>query len=87
MAVMSNQTLHEALAHLHAELQGTPQLDEESRRLLAEIATDIGRVRSGSGDTAHASRLESLAVRFGAEHPELAARLRGIADALWRVGV
>ena len=84
---MSNQTLHDALARLHAELQGTPQLDEESRQLLTEIVADIGRVRSGTGDTAQASRLESLAVRFGAEHPELAARLRGIADALWRVGL
>lgn len=90
MAAMSNQTLHAALARLHTELQGTPQLDGESRQLLAEIAADIGRVRGGTGgtgDTVHASRLESLAMRFGVEHPELAARLRGIADALGRVGV
>ena len=87
MAAMSNQTLHAALARLHTELQGTPQLDGESRQLLAEIAADIGRVSGGTGDTVHASRLESLAMRFGVEHPELAARLRGIADALGRVGV
>ena len=87
MGAMSNQTLHEALARLHAELQGTPQLDDESRQLLAAIAADIGRVRGGTTDTTHAPRLESLAVRFEAENPELAARLRGIADALGRVGV
>lgn len=84
---MSNQTLHEALARLHAELQGSPQLDAESRRLLDEIAADIGRARSTVGDEAHASRLEELAVSFEAGHPDLAARLRGIADALGRIGL
>ena len=87
MMAMSNQTLHQALARLHGELQGSPQLDAESRRLLDEIAADIGRTRGGSGDAAHASRLESLAVQFEAGHPGLAARLRGIADALARVGL
>ena len=84
---MSNQTLHEALARLHTELQGSPQLDAESRQLLDEIAADIGRARGTAGNEAQASRLEALAVRFEAGFPALAARLRGIADALGRVGL
>ena len=84
---MSSQTLHEALARLHAELQGSPQLDAESRRLLDEIAADIGRARGATGSDAHASRLEALAARFEAGYPDLAASLRGIADALGRVGL
>ena len=84
---MTTQSLHEALARLRTELQGSPQLDDESRQLLAEIAADIGRASRGSDDAVHASRLESLAVHFEAGHPELAARVRGIADALARVGL
>jgi len=84
MARMSKQTLHEALARLHAELQDAPQLDEEARRLLAEIAADIGRA---SGAETHAPRLEAAAVRFEAGYPALAASLRGIADALGRIGL
>jgi len=84
---MSNQDLHAALARLHSELQGMPALDEESTRLLAQVTADIERLRDRKGDETHASRLESLAVRFEAAHPDLAARLRGIADALGRAGV
>lgn len=94
---MSKSSLEQALVRLHAELQGSPQLDAESRRLLDTITADIRRARGdagacdeaggATGGAAHASRLEELAVRWETEHPELAARLRGIADALGRVGL
>ena len=84
MPGMSKESLHDALARLHAELQAAPQLDDEARRLLAAVAADIGRA---TGAAAHAPRLEALAVRFEADHPTLAARLRGIADALGRGGL
>jgi hypothetical protein len=83
---MSSESLHAALAKLHAELQEAPQLDPEARRMLDELAADIRRTRSTEAE-AHAPRLEALAVRFEAQHPELAASLRGIADALGRVGL
>jgi hypothetical protein len=54
--------------------------------MLDELAADIRRARSTEPD-AHAPRLEALAARFEAQHPELAASLRGIADALGRVGL
>ena len=91
MAGMSNESLHEALSRLHAELQAAPQLDDESRRLLQAIAADVGRAAvdpaDDTADVSHAPRLEALAVRFEAGHPALAARLRGIADALGRIGL
>jgi hypothetical protein len=90
MGAMSTQTLHEALARLHTELQGATQLDPESSQLLKSIAADVERLRGNAvspGDSPHVSRLESLAVRFEAGHPALAASLREIADALGRVGV
>jgi len=91
MGGMSKESLHDALSRLHAELQAAPQLDEESRRLLTTIAADVGRAAAGSTDDSaevgHAPRLEALAVRFEAGYPALAARLRGIADALGRIGL
>ena len=84
---MSQQSLHAALARLHDELQGSAQLDVESRRLLDELAADIGRAREASASTAHVSRLEGLAVEFEAGHPELAASLRGKAEARGGIGV
>jgi hypothetical protein len=68
-------------------LQETPQLDAESRRLLDELTAELGRAREATAGDAHASRLEALAVRFEAGHPALAASLRGIADALGRIGL
>jgi Domain of unknown function (DUF4404) len=87
MASVSQQSLHAALERLHHELQGSPPLDAESRRLLDELTDDITRAREAVASEAHASRLEALAVRFEAGHPDLAASLRGIADALGRVGL
>jgi hypothetical protein len=87
MAPMSQQSLHAALARLHQELQGSAPLDAESRRLLDELTADITRAREAVASEAHASRLEALAVQFEAGHPDLAASLRGIADALGRVGL
>ena len=85
---MSRQSLHAALARLHQELQGSPQLDAESRRLLDERSPPTLAARAdATGSDAHASRLEALAVRFEAGHPDLAASLRGIADALGRIGL
>ena len=56
--------------------------------MLQEIAAEIGRASGGSApDPGHAPRLEALAVRFEAGYPVLAARLRGIADALGRIGL
>jgi hypothetical protein len=87
MASMSQQSLHTALARLQQELQGAPPLDSESRRLLDELTGEISRAREAAPSDSHASRLEALAVKFEAGHPDLAASLRGIADALGRIGL
>ncbi len=69
-------------------------MDAESRKLLAALVHDIDRAlgRGGARDAAgtagaHAPRLESLAVRFEADHPGLAEVIREVIDALVRVGI
>lgn len=93
---MSAEELHRLLARLHAELQGSPELDAESRRLLQELSADLGRLGQGgaAGEVAgalpvgeQASRLEGLVARFEGAHPSLAAALREVADALARAGL
>jgi hypothetical protein len=84
MPRMSKENLHDAIARLHAELRDAPQLDDEARRMLQQIAGEVG---GAAGTEAHAPRLEAMAVRFEAGHPSLAASLRGIADALGRIGL
>ena len=87
--------LHSLLARLHAELQGSPQLDAQARQQLQELAADLARLGEvGSPGTpgaqatgAHASRLEGLVARFDGAHPQLAASLRELADTLARAGL
>jgi hypothetical protein len=84
--------LHSLLARLHAELQGTPQLDAQARQQLQEIAADLSRLGEvgATGDAtagAHASRLEGMVARFDGSHPQLAASLRELADTLGRAGL
>jgi hypothetical protein len=82
--------LRQTLTRLHAELSASPQLDDESRRLLSDVLEDIKRL-SGARQPAAATHLrsgvEALAVRFEAAHPTLSASLRELIDLLGRAGI
>ena len=86
---MSDQTLRKSLERLHRELGATTPLDEESRALLKHVADDIERVLEGN--RAHAATLtdqvQEAAVKFEAEHPQLAHALGELTNALSRLGV
>jgi hypothetical protein len=86
--------LRQTLATLHAELGRNVAVDPESRRLLREVSADIERVISASEASgvplegeSHRPRIESLAVRFEADHPALAGCLRQLIDILGRAGI
>jgi hypothetical protein len=89
----SEESLRELLARVHARLSEAA-VDAESRKLLAALVRDIDRAlgRGGTRGAAgaagsHAPRLESLAVRFEADHPGLAEVIREVIDALVRGGI
>ena len=69
------------LRRLHAELERATALDHESRELLAVLARDLQKFDS------HRSSAREYAVRFEAEHPEVAATLRQIADLFGKAGI
>lgn len=87
-----NETrLRELLARLRERLGQARSVDADSRKHLAALVSDIDRelgkgAASGTAG-AHAPRLESLAVRFEADHPGLAEVIREVIDALVRVGI
>jgi len=87
---MDPEALRAQLARLHEDLKSAPRLDAQSRQLLAEVLKDIQRLmeadpRRPSGSLA--DRLESIAVRFEADHPTLASSSRRLIDLLGKAGL
>lgn len=64
-------------------------LDAESRELLLTVAADIEKALASNdvASVAPEQPLESLAVRFEADHPALAGVLRQIMDTLGKAGI
>jgi hypothetical protein len=89
-AAVSQNNLHQLLGEVHERLRQPSSIDPESRELLKTVMHDIERTLSGASEPpAHEApaRLESLAVQFEAEHPQLADTLRQIIDALGKGGI
>lgn len=86
---MPKQTLQNSLDRLRGQLAEPDQLDEETRRQLAEVAETIERVLNESEpdvDAAHAD-IEDIALGFEARHPAFARLLSEVTDALAKLGI
>jgi hypothetical protein len=86
---MNDNELRDLLTQLHSRLASGTALSADDRRLLATVLGDIERalaIPTGTG-AADTSGLESLAVRFEAEHPALAGTLRRVVDSLAKAGI
>jgi hypothetical protein len=80
--------LRELLARVRERLSHARSLDADSRKHLSAVVSDIDSdLGRGGAAGAHAPRLESLAVRFEADHPALAEVIREVIDALVRAGI
>ena len=89
---MPRAELLERLSELHAELERSDRVDDESRRLLAALADEIRALLESSpeGGEEHASLAERLgeSVReFEESHPQLAAAVGRVADTLSNLGI
>jgi hypothetical protein len=86
---MNDSELRNLLTQLHARLQGAPTLNADDRDLLVTVLRDIDQVLANrpAGEPPDRSGLESLAVKFEAEHPSLAEGLRRLADTLAKAGI
>ena len=86
---MSNHELSGLLAQLHERLKHATSLHAESRELLMTVANDIEQAlaRKDGAPIAADQPLDTLAVRFEADHPALAGVLRQIMDTLGKAGI
>jgi hypothetical protein len=86
---MSTQDLRGLLGQLHTRLTHAKSLDTESRELLLTVAADIEKALAADDVAAVAPEppLDTLAVRFEADHPALAGVLRQIMDTLGKAGI
>lgn len=85
----NEKTLRDLLARVRERLSQARSVDADSRKHLSALVSDIDSTLGGQGAAAnaHVPRLESLAVRFEADHPGLAEVIREVIDALVRVGI
>jgi Domain of unknown function (DUF4404) len=94
---MSNDSLHDLVTKLHAELSDALRADPKARESLSEMMQDINRLIDKPADAAASppgteagslpDRLERVAVQFEAAHPTLAASARRLVDLLGEVGI
>jgi len=85
---MSDQNITKLLTQLHEALQAHPQLDDESKGMLDQIASDVAELHKDEEQhQALSDKLEQQAVEFEQAHPTLSEILRQIVDTLGRIGV
>ena len=89
---MSSDDIKTTLTELHRELERTPDLDEDLRRLLVEVDADIhnvltARERTESEVESLRGRLEALSADFAAAHPNTEVFFRELVHALGRMGI
>jgi hypothetical protein len=86
---MNESDLRHLLTQLHGRLANAQSLDADDRRLLVTVLGDIesALAKDPTAGTPDTPGLESLAVKFEAEHPALAESLRRLADTLAKAGI
>ena len=86
---MNESDLRSLLTQLHARLGSGVALDAEDKRLLVTVLGDIESALTKDAGTRppDTSALESLAVKFEAEHPALAGTMRRVVDSLAKAGI
>jgi Domain of unknown function (DUF4404) len=83
---VTEESLRELLSRARERLR-TAVLDRDSHKLFTTLIRDI-EIGLGSGTAAaQAPRLESLAAKFAASHPQLAETMRELIDALVKAGI
>ncbi len=94
---IDRESLQVLLAKVHERLNEAGSVDTASREQLGQVMGDLERALGQGGPAGapgatadvggSAPRLESLAVRFEADHPSLAATLRRLIDLLGNAGI
>ena len=83
------KALREDLEKLRRELHEGPELDQETRQMLADLAHEIEQAieRSAGAEPSLSDRLREATERFEESHPSLTAVVGRLADMLSGVGI
>lgn len=90
---MEKQQLQESLSALHSALSNRDQIDDDTRSLLSTLSTDIDRLLDDSTENSPedvqpvTEQVDSLLLKFEADHPDLTAALNRVASALANMGI
>jgi hypothetical protein len=90
---MDDAELRKLLEELHAEIEGTRNVDEEGRELLRHLGRDIAELLARSEGApvqpspARAQRLQDGIARFEVSHPALTRLLADLLETLSNAGV
>lgn len=85
---MDQSQLRQTLEQLHAALENTPAVDDESRQLLQHLKEDIQAVLNEPNASARASlreRLDAAAAHFEDSHSDLTLNIKQVIDHLAQV--
>ena len=85
---MDPTQLQQTLLQLHAELEQTQAIDDDSRQLLEHLQSDIQTVLKEPTPTTRKSlgdRLTAAVVHFEDSHPELTLTLKQVLDNLAQI--
>lgn len=81
-----SDSLQQRLERLHQELDRRPELDDESRQLLAQIELDIQRLQA-EGREGPMDAINAQLLMIEQDHPAVGLALRETINALARMGV
>jgi hypothetical protein len=90
---MDDAELRKLLEELHAEIEGTQNVDEEGRELLRHLSKDITELLARSQGAAvqpspaRSQRLQDGIARFEVSHPTLTRLLADLLETLSNAGV
>ena len=90
---MNSQQLRKTLEELHAELEQTQSVDQDTRQTLAEIDQHIQTLLAGPDrvfTTRHhplTARLREARLRFEESYPQLVVNIERVLDAFNEMGI
>ncbi len=91
---MTMENLKQSLKNLHANLEGTADVDPELRALLQSLERDIQALlarETPAVATPESNRLleraQSISARLAARHPNMELALRELTDILGNIGI
>ena len=88
---MPEGKLNELLNKLHAELEQTKQVDQDTLEQVRDLDEEINRLLESGGETEEfdnaIDRAKAVETRFALDHPVAERFLREIIDALSKVGI